>query len=75
MVAEALPRCEVSVDPNRLRQVFANLLDNALKIHRGRGGSPYHFPRKWELRSPGLPTPMGISEEEQPKIWSRMYPR
>lgn len=69
-----LDHCEVSVDPSRLRQVFANLLDNALKYtpEGGRvtvslavedGTAVVRF----------ADTGMGISPEEQPKIWNRLY--
>jgi len=66
--------CFAWVDPNRLRQVFANLLDNAIKYTpdggavtisaRLEGGSAIV-----EFRDNG----MGIPVEEQDKIWSRLY--
>ena len=62
------------MDANRIRQAFANLLDNALK-YTPEGGSVtisaaaqdghalVHF----------LDTGVGIPEDEQDKIWERLY--
>ncbi|MGA2555594.1 MAG: HAMP domain-containing sensor histidine kinase [Verrucomicrobiota bacterium] len=74
VLAELPPSCEASVDANRIRQAFANLLDNALK-YTPEGGSVtisaaaqdghalVHF----------LDTGVGIPEDEQDKIWERLY--
>jgi signal transduction histidine kinase len=69
-----LEPCEVNVDPNRLRQVFANLLDNALK-YTPEGGrvtiTTRNEPHRVvvHFRDTGI----GIPEEEQEKIWARLY--
>ncbi len=69
-----LEPCEVSVDPNRLRQVFANLLDNAIK-YTPEGGRVTITTRN----EPGQvvvlfrDTGIGIPAEEQDKIWARLY--
>ncbi len=69
-----LEPCEVSVDPNRMRQVFANLLDNAIK-NTPEGGRVTITTRN----EPGQvvvlfrDTGMGIPPEEQDKIWVRLY--
>ena len=69
-----LEPCEVSVDPNRMRQVFANLLDNAIK-YTPEGGRVTITTRN----EPGQvvvlfrDTGMGIPPEEQDKIWVRLY--
>jgi signal transduction histidine kinase len=66
--------CEASVDRTRMRQVFANLLDNAVKytpaggavtvsVHDGSGSAVALF------RDTGI----GIPAEEQDKIWLRLY--
>jgi signal transduction histidine kinase len=66
--------CEASVDPIRLRQVFANLLDNALK-YTGEGGKVTISARRdstnaiISVRDNG----MGIPLAEQGKIWDRLY--
>jgi heavy metal sensor kinase len=66
--------CEVSIDRIRIRQVFANLLDNALK-YTGTGG-------RVEIRTRCEPsqasievtdTGMGIPPEEIPRIWERLF--
>jgi signal transduction histidine kinase len=66
--------CEVAVDPTRLRQVFANLLDNALKYTPDGGCVVLRLDREPEtvvirFRDTGP----GIPEEEQPRIWDRLY--
>jgi signal transduction histidine kinase len=66
--------CEARVDRIRMRQVFANLLDNAIKytppngsvtisVHEGPGWAKVTF------RDTGA----GIAEDEQKKIWARLY--
>jgi signal transduction histidine kinase len=66
--------CEAAVDRTRMRQVFANLLDNAIKytsaggtvtvsVQDGSGGAVAHF------RDTGI----GIPADEQDKIWLRLY--
>jgi len=66
--------CTAAVDAVRMRQVFANLLDNALK-YTGEGGAVAVSCRSEEtrvlvqLRDTGI----GISADEQPRIWARLY--
>ena len=78
--------CEWTVDRTRMRQVFANLLDNAIKYTPAQGRVTISVQR------PGLggldpgnskataeaivrfrDTGIGIPEAEQPKIWARLY--
>ncbi len=66
--------CEALVDPTRMRQVFANLLDNAIK-YTGEGGKVTVQARREEsnvvvrVRDNGI----GIPVEDQDKIWERLY--
>jgi signal transduction histidine kinase len=61
-------------DPNRTRQVFANLMDNAIKYTQMSGTveieahrePPFLVIRIWD-------TGIGISSEDLPRIWDRMY--
>lgn len=74
-VSTELPQpCEAFVDRIRMRQVLANLLDNALKytpeggnvavsVHCAQGQAAVRF----------RDTGMGIPVEEQDKIWTRLY--
>jgi signal transduction histidine kinase len=66
--------CTVSVDRTRMRQVFANLLDNAIK-YTPEGGRVTIFVRSQAeqaivcFRDSGI----GIPFDEQDKIWTRLY--
>jgi len=66
--------CEASVDRNRIRQVFANLLDNAIK-YTPEGGSVTIAVRDEPAQTVTVfrDTGMGIPAEEQEKIWARLY--
>ena len=74
-VSTELPECcEALVDRNRIRQVFANLLDNAIKYTRESGRvtvSVRDGPRNAEVifRDTGI----GIAPEEHDMIWARLY--
>lgn len=66
--------CQASVDRNRMRQVFANLLDNALKYTPASGTvtiSVQDEPAEAVVRF--TDTGIGIPPEEQGKIWARLY--
>jgi signal transduction histidine kinase len=66
--------CETFVDVNRIRQVFANLLDNAIK-YTNKGGTVSISVRgtadsvKVHFRDTGV----GVPPEEQDRIWQRLY--
>jgi signal transduction histidine kinase len=67
-------QCRAAVDAVRMRQVFANLLDNALKYTQpgGRVGVTCHRDSDRvivEFADSG----MGISADEQQRIWTRLY--
>ncbi|MDB6108970.1 MAG: two-component sensor histidine kinase, partial [Pedosphaera sp.] len=66
--------CEGLVDPIRMRQVFANLLDNAIK-YTGEGGTVTVQVRRENshLVVRFRDTGMGIPAEEQERIWDRLY--
>lgn len=66
--------CEASIDPTRMRQVFANLLDNAIKYTPAEGQVAIQTRCEGNnvvirVRDNG----MGIPPEEQEKIWERLY--
>jgi signal transduction histidine kinase len=62
------------VDAARMRQVFANLLDNALK-YTERGGKVTISARRGEgnIAVSFRDTGIGISEHDLPHIWDRLY--
>lgn len=68
------PDCQASVDPTRLSQAFANLLDNALK-YTPEGGTVHLACTCGDnavtvrIRDSG----MGIPTSDQPHIWDRLY--
>ncbi|MCF7789272.1 MAG: HAMP domain-containing histidine kinase [Prosthecobacter sp.] len=66
--------CKASVDPTRMSQAFANLLDNALKYtpEHGKVRLTCHAADNTvtvTLRDTG----MGIPATDQPHIWERLY--
>jgi signal transduction histidine kinase len=66
--------CTATVDRVRMRQVFANLLDNALK-YTAEGGTVRISCRSDAERVIVIfgDTGMGISSDEQARIWGRLY--
>ena len=66
--------CEVRADRIRVRQVFANLLDNAIK-YTPAGGSVTILAKDDpnEVTVIFRDTGIGIPEDEQKKIWTRLY--
>ena len=68
------PPSDAPVDPTRIRQVFANLLDNAIKYTPEDGRVCISL-----RQEPGFlavsfqDNGMGIPLEEQEKIWTRLY--
>ncbi|MEI6196171.1 MAG: sensor histidine kinase [Verrucomicrobiota bacterium] len=62
------------MDLNRIRQVFANLLDNAIK-YTPESGSVTITIRDEPDEAVAIfsDTGMGIPAEEQEKIWARLY--
>lgn len=72
--AELPAACEAPADRNRMRQVFANLLDNALKYTPENGAvviSVLDEPDWTVVRFHD--TGIGIPPEEQDRIWTRLY--
>jgi signal transduction histidine kinase len=66
--------CETVIDPDRMRQVFANLLDNAIKYTDEGGEVSIQVRRELgEVTLRVCDTGMGIPVEEQSKIWDRLY--
>ena len=69
------PSCEARVDATRIRQAFANLLDNALK-YTPEGGAvtiTAAAARTGDAVVKFRDTGVGIPENERDKIWERLY--
>ncbi|HLH52512.1 MAG TPA: HAMP domain-containing sensor histidine kinase [Verrucomicrobiae bacterium] len=66
--------CEAKVDRTRMRQVFANLLDNAIKYTPEKGRVIIRI-RCEEKHAVAIfeDTGIGIPEEERDKVWQRLY--
>jgi signal transduction histidine kinase len=74
IATDFMTSCEAAVDVVRMRQVFANLLDNALKYTPEGGAVQVSCSTQGDrvavcIRDTGI----GISKAEQPLIWDRMY--
>jgi len=64
----------LAVDPNRMRQVLANLLDNAVKYTPPEGRVDVEALRKQdEIVTTVRDTGIGIPPEELPRVWERLY--
>jgi signal transduction histidine kinase len=74
VTTELADTCEVAGDRNRMRQVFANLLDNALK-YTNPGGHVTVRTRCDPARAiiEFTDTGIGIPPEEIPRIWERLF--
>jgi signal transduction histidine kinase len=74
VIKESWQSCEALVDPARVRQVFANLLDNAMK-YTPEGGQVTI--RAHTIGSQVVvqfaDTGIGIPSDEHEKIWQRLY--
>jgi signal transduction histidine kinase len=72
--AELPGPCEVEVDRVRIRQVLANLLDNAIK-YNSENGTVTISVREEPARVVVVfrDTGAGIAPEEQDRIWTRLY--
>jgi signal transduction histidine kinase len=66
--------CDAFVDPIRMRQVFANLLDNAIKYTPEGGKVAIRARREdGQIVVSVIDDGMGIPTQEQEKIWDRLY--
>jgi signal transduction histidine kinase len=66
--------CEAAVDPDRMRQAFGNLLDNALKYTNEGGTVTISAGRtNGHATVRFRDTGMGIPQAEQGRIWDRLY--
>jgi signal transduction histidine kinase len=74
LVTDLPAPCQASVDRVRMRQVFANLLDNAIK-YTPEGGAVTIVVRAEAHQAIAVfrDTGIGIPSEEQDKIWTRLY--
>jgi signal transduction histidine kinase len=66
--------CVAAVDPDRMRQAFGNLLDNAIK-YTGDGGTVKISAGRMNGQATVKfrDTGMGVPEAEQGRIWDRLY--
>lgn len=68
------PDCFAEVDPIRMRQAFANLLDNAIKYTESGGRVTIRCAKANEkVRVDFEDTGMGIPHEEINRIWDRLF--
>ena len=64
----------LTADCNRLRQVIANLMDNAIKYTPNSGRIDIEaFQKQQQIIVTVRDTGIGIPSEELPRIWDRLY--
>jgi signal transduction histidine kinase len=72
--AELKDACAASLDRNRMRQVFANLLDNAIKYTPENGRVTISVQDQPEQVVVSFAdSGIGIAPDEQERIWARLY--
>jgi signal transduction histidine kinase len=72
--AELPEKCDAWIDATRMRQAFANLLDNAIKYTDNGGAVSIRLhENKGEIAVDFQDTGMGIPAEDFDKIWTRLY--
>lgn len=74
-IQTTLPKkLSLTADHNRLRQVIANLLDNAIKYTPSSGRIDIEaFQKQQQIIVSVRDTGIGIPPEELPRIWDRLY--
>jgi signal transduction histidine kinase len=71
-LARPCPRLEVSVDPGRLRQALANLVENAVKYSPGGTGVLVRIRRAGDVACVDVSDQgIGISSADQPQVFDR----
>ncbi len=66
--------CQVGLDPTRMRQVLANLVDNAIKYNHPGGTVTVSVRTEPQAAVVTVSdTGQGIAQEEQDRIWTRLY--
>jgi signal transduction histidine kinase len=64
----------LTADRNRIRQILANLLDNAIKFTPSSGRVDVEaYEKGQEIVIRFNDTGIGISSEDLPRIWDRLY--
>jgi heavy metal sensor kinase len=73
-IAGQLPACEMRADPDRLRRLFVNLLDNSIKYTPAGGSITVQGERNNGCVEISVAdTGIGIPEEHLPKVFDRFY--
>ncbi len=71
---EITPNCIISADKTRFGQVLANLVDNGIKYGHEGGWVKIRLSKEGgQVNIEVSDNGMGISEQEQGKIWERLY--
>ncbi len=74
LTADAPADLELQADRNRLRQVLANLVDNAVKYTPRGGRIELHAePANDAVELRVVDTGIGIAEDELPRVWERLF--
>jgi signal transduction histidine kinase len=71
---ESPKELHLTADPTRIRQVLANLVDNAIK-YTAEGGKVFleAYRNEQHIMMTVRDTGIGIPREELPRIWDRLY--